>query len=292
MWKVHLAHLLHRAWQESLKSGSSSNISVFYLTFGAIILSLVITVLYEWRKGGWTKTALKAVWREWPTYVIPLAALTILWVGLFTWSVAAIIYGDHIELAAAAKCRETPTAPTKSDQPSQTVAQKRPSRNGDVTIHQKGNGNTANPGSITGSIVQGNCGVVENGGTGNVASPNCVPPERHLSPEQMSTLRGELRSMQGVRLSIWSENPTPEMRAYEQDWFDMCMQIGQEWTCQQPSTGLGAPTPKGVVIQVPNEGDPLGEKLKSILKDAGVESRVEPSAYLDEYNARIIIGSQ
>ena len=45
-----------------------------------------------------------------------------------------------------------------------------------VDIRQSGKTNTANPGVNTASIQQGDCGVVQVGGSNNTASPNCTPP--------------------------------------------------------------------------------------------------------------------
>jgi hypothetical protein len=44
-----------------------------------------------------------------------------------------------------------------------------------ITIRQ-GKGGTANPSVIAAPIIQHDCGVVQNGGTGNTASPTCNPP--------------------------------------------------------------------------------------------------------------------
>lgn len=42
-----------------------------------------------------------------------------------------------------------------------------------VNIRQGGKGNTANPGTNTAPVNVGNCGVFQNGGSNNTASPNC-----------------------------------------------------------------------------------------------------------------------
>jgi hypothetical protein len=45
-------------------------------------------------------------------------------------------------------------------------------------------GNTANPGLNTGPVTQGNCGVFQNGGSGNIAAPNCVPEMKIIASAQ------------------------------------------------------------------------------------------------------------
>jgi hypothetical protein len=52
---------------------------------------------------------------------------------------------------------------------------------GGVSIKQRGKGSTANPGTNTGPVNVGNCGVFQNGGSNNTASPNCAPPPVSLS---------------------------------------------------------------------------------------------------------------
>jgi hypothetical protein len=63
-----------------------------------------------------------------------------------------------------------------------------------VKIEQNGNGNQANPGTIAAPINQGPCSVVQNGGSGNSASPICAPPERKLSYSQKYQIVLNLRS--------------------------------------------------------------------------------------------------
>jgi hypothetical protein len=52
---------------------------------------------------------------------------------------------------------------------------------GGTKIIQKGTGNTANPGANSAPINQGPCGVVQNGGSNNTASPSCAPPEANVT---------------------------------------------------------------------------------------------------------------
>jgi hypothetical protein len=61
-----------------------------------------------------------------------------------------------------------------------------------VDVKQKGgNGNTANPGTTTAPVRVEPCGVFQNGGSNNNASPTCAPPERHLTGEQKKTISDE-----------------------------------------------------------------------------------------------------
>jgi hypothetical protein len=69
-------------------------------------------------------------------------------------------------------------------------AQKQPQTN--IHIDQKGNGNTANPGTNTGPIKQGDCSVVQNGGSNNSANP-CSSYEYHLDADKLAAFTDFLR---------------------------------------------------------------------------------------------------
>jgi hypothetical protein len=49
--------------------------------------------------------------------------------------------------------------------------------------------------------IQGDCNAVSNGGIGNTATANCVPPERHLTEEQKIALKG-LRIPDSVKVVV------------------------------------------------------------------------------------------
>jgi hypothetical protein len=58
-----------------------------------------------------------------------------------------------------------------------------------------GGGNMASPGVNAAPITQGDCGVVQNGGSGNVAAPTCAPPERKFSQQEHDHFVAALRSI-------------------------------------------------------------------------------------------------
>jgi hypothetical protein len=88
----------------------------------------------------------------------------------------------------------SPSLPIRANSPSPSVPiVKTPKPNPQpqsVKIEQHGNGS----GTIAGSVTQGPCSVLQNGGTNNQAAVNCTPIERHLTDEQKAKLASLLRA--------------------------------------------------------------------------------------------------
>ena len=72
----------------------------------------------------------------------------------------------------------------------------------------------------TGSISTGPCSNVQVGGNGNQATTNCLPPERHLSKQQIADLKTLVIPSQ-VELTLTAEGDT-NSRTYAQEIFDAC----------------------------------------------------------------------
>lgn len=94
MWP-HLTNLLKASWRIALAKGSTTDISVFWLGLGAIILGFAVTVLIEWIRGGRTMNSLKAAIKSWPPYVGATTALILVWASLYAWTIVTTIYEDH-----------------------------------------------------------------------------------------------------------------------------------------------------------------------------------------------------
>jgi hypothetical protein len=99
-------------------------------------------------------------------------------VGWLTKHKAPQIAAQQIAPAPAPKA---PTEVLPTPRPQSVPAPKGLPGGPHVGIRQGGKGNTANPGTNTGPVNQGNCGVVQLGGSNNTASPNCAPPPVTLS---------------------------------------------------------------------------------------------------------------
>jgi len=74
----------------------------------------------------------------------------------------------------------------------------------------------SNNGQVGGGVTTGPCSNVQIGGSGNEATTNCLPPERHLTDAQktvLSNLADELPNDMGPHLSVLAVH-TPEPVAY------------------------------------------------------------------------------
>jgi hypothetical protein len=89
-------------------------------------------------------------------------------------------------------------------------------------IRQHGNRNTANPGTVAAPIKQGDCGVVQNGGSNNIASPNCSPPIRSLTDAQKRAITEFLKTIpSSVQVSIGSVYGSHDGDLYANDFFPL-----------------------------------------------------------------------
>jgi hypothetical protein len=82
--------------------------------------------------------------------------------------------------------------------PSKTQARKEASAPIVDVKQEGGNGNKANPGTTAAPVHVEPCGVFQNGGSNNNASPNCGPPERHLTDKQKKAISDALKGKQIV----------------------------------------------------------------------------------------------
>jgi hypothetical protein len=177
MWSF-VNDLVHRGGARALANGSSTRISLLWLGFGVLALGFLCTGAIEWLTGKRDRAALFAAAKSWKSYAGAALALALAWACLFVYSTLSVAYVDHQTLVAAAtnncatKVKDKPQAPPPVDGRSHV----KPPPKVETHIIQSGVGNTANPGVITAPVTQGDCGVVQNGGSNNNASPVCGPP--------------------------------------------------------------------------------------------------------------------
>jgi hypothetical protein len=116
-----------------------------------------------------------------------------------------------------------------------------------VAVTQTGYGNSANPGVNGAPITQGSCGVVQIGGSGNTAAPNCGPIARKISTSQKAEFAACLSGHKGS-VDILNVAGTGEGFDLGMDWLDVFKAAG--WTVDdgvvhtgiqgggRPTTGL------------------------------------------------------
>lgn len=171
MWIHHLVHLLGRAWHSSVNSLGNTTLTVVF----AAAVFLAIQILKTIRKRGNVREFWRTHWRENIRDGTIVTACA--WFILFSYNVGETIYQDHLDLVAANavlltknKQLTTPVTSTSSGNEQDSLAKKTARKNNSAQ-NQTGKDN-----SQTGPIKQGDCGVVQNGGNNNTASPNCGPP--------------------------------------------------------------------------------------------------------------------
>jgi hypothetical protein len=182
MWIHHLLHLLGRAWHSSVNSLGNTTLTIVF----AAAVFLAIQILKTIRKRGNVREFWRTHWKE---NIRDGAIVTVCaWFILFSCNVGNTIYQDHLDLVVAnaalvAKNKQLTTSVTpigpESEQDSLT---KKTARKNNSAQTQTGKDN-----SQTGPIKQGDCGVVQNGGSNNSASPNCGPPPLVLTVASVET---------------------------------------------------------------------------------------------------------
>lgn len=98
VWRLILKTLDRAVWI-SLSEGSSTVLSVLYLTFGGILVGGLFTVIIEWNRGGRSLSSLKTAFSTWPAYAGGFLGAAVLWLALILWHIPGVIttaYQGHI----------------------------------------------------------------------------------------------------------------------------------------------------------------------------------------------------
>jgi hypothetical protein len=229
--------LLYRGWQQALANGSSTGISVFWLGFGVLALAFGLTAGIEWLTGGRNKAALVAALKSWKSWAGATLALCLGWVLLLVYSTLSVAYSDQRRLEAeaqkAAQSKPCPTVIASPKKP-QESATKITTR-----IAQKGNGNSANPGTVGGPLQQGPCGIAQVGGSGNQASINCTP-ERRLTTKQIEDMKTAERDicLAMPHIDVTASNGNQEAQRYAMDFVNTLRAQGCDADLALPIPGL------------------------------------------------------
>jgi hypothetical protein len=99
MWKYY-CELASSAGHATLAVGSSTWFSMTVLSIGAVVLTSSLTLFVEWLRGGRSMKSFVAVWKQWPTYIIPSATIILLWAATFTWKLIQAPYLDHHKISS------------------------------------------------------------------------------------------------------------------------------------------------------------------------------------------------
>jgi hypothetical protein len=268
--------LLYRGWQEALANGSSTGISVFWLGFGVLALAFGFTVGIEWLTGGRNKATLVAALKSWKSWAGATLALCVGWVLLLVFSTLSAAYIDHQQLEAKAqKASQSKPCPTVIASPKDLQES---TRTIIARIAQKGNGNSANPGTVGGSLQQGPCGIAQVGGSGNQASINCTPA-RHLSAKQIEEMKTAEMSICSAmpHIDVTASNGNQEAQRYAMDFVNTLRGQGCDADLALPIPGL-TPDVEDIHIGVRElyRIDANAQKMGMILNAAQLKFTIGP----------------
>jgi hypothetical protein len=269
--------LVYRGWQQALANGSSTGISVFWLGFGVLALAFGLTVGIEWLTGGRSVAALVIALKSWKSWAGATLALCLGWLLLLAYSTLSVAYKDHQQLEAEAqKASQSKPSPTlliagpKEFQESAKIITTR--------IAQKGNGNSANPGTVGGSLVQGPCGIAQVGGSGNQASISCNPARR-LTAKQIEDMKAAERAICPAmpHIDVTASNGNQEAQRYAMDFVNSLTDLGCHADLALPIPGL-TPDVEGIHIAVRDLShiDANAQKLGLILNAAQSKFTINP----------------
>jgi hypothetical protein len=141
-----------------------------------------------------------------------------------------------------------------------------------------------------GTIKQGDCGVVQNGGNGNIAAPNCSPKPRTINPQ---ALLNAVQDIQGIRVGVWDDGSTDGGRVANQIRSGL---VGWGLASGGTKSGDSGFFPHGITIEVPlNPASPAhqaGLRIKIALKEQGVDSDIEENGQFEPSFMRIKVAAQ
>jgi hypothetical protein len=281
---------LGRGLQVALTNGSSTRIPVIWLGFGVLMLGFVLTVGIEWLTGGRNMPALETALKSWKSWLGAALALTMAWLLLFVYSVFEVAYADHKSLVIA-ESKTCPVEVKQQEASPKTKPGEKPKIA--VTINQ-GKGSTANPGVIVAPIKQGDCGVVQNGGSNNSASPTCAPPVRKLTDVQKQGIGNFLKSIPlSVQVSVGSVYGSGDAALYAGEFFPLFG--GRHLENQDgPVIRTGFPaTFVGVIVATPTEDDPASpyrDELVDKLNSLGINAKKANGSKVPIGNIELVIG--
>jgi hypothetical protein len=158
-----------------------------------------------------------------------------------------------------------------------------------------GNGNTANPGSLAGPITQGPCGVVQNGGSNNVASPTCVPADRLLTDKQVADVATVFESLPDfVKVMVKTIDGNGETQRYAQQFQDIAVNAGRSGNPKAVILGmLWRPVPVGLMVATTTNTSPnvaFRDQLARVLSADGVQVESKVGDWIAADELYIVVG--
>lgn len=164
-------------------------------------------------------------------------------------------------------------------------------------VEVSGNGSTANPGTTTAPVHVEPCGVFQNGGSNNSASPQCTPLARHLTDFQAASVRSVMESLPGsVKVMVETIGGNGEAQRYAQQFQDIAVQYGRSGNPKAVIMGLSwRVVPVGLYIVTKSDTTIPGiyrEKLGAALESNDVKVDKSAADWVKDDELYIVVGEQ
>jgi hypothetical protein len=159
-----------------------------------------------------------------------------------------------------------------------------------VAVKQYGNGNTANPITDTAPIKQGDCGVVQLGGSNNTASPNCVPPQRKLTEKQHDELVRILKKSCPFRVAVRPVTGNEESMVYAAQFVKFLQDSG--CTPERPKFLIDTAPSYGVALVIHDVKDipPGADALAGAFQELHLPWSREATEIIDSGTVYVMVG--
>lgn len=163
---------------------------------------------------------------------------------------------------------------------------------------------TGQNGAAVGSLSQGDCGVAQIGGSGNVAAPNCAPPERHLTHEQSKAISDALRGKQ-IIVHVGYIMNAPDAQDYATELCDAikggvpATDCSEVWAMVSEKRSLpwygfnitykGDPVPEGQIVSHPPDS-PVGILISAMLAAGLNRGVIHADPTMKDNEVTLIVG--
>jgi hypothetical protein len=293
MWPF-LKDLLCRGFHQAVLNSRSAPISWLLRILGIPVVAYLAKATWDWvQRGERTWAALRSKFKSSDPMIGGAVILLIVLACTFGYSLLGVLYADHSKLAAA-EARTCPVCSTNKTPPEKAAV--KPTQHEGVHLNiRQGSGSTANPGVNAGHIKQGDCGVVQNGGSGNVAAPNCNP-SRDLSQSDSMQISNSLRLMpkplQPVYFTYYyaAEDGESYLRQLQKVISDGGWPINP-YVFSIAATPVFDGNLRGVVIVVRDKNDANGTLIQKAFTAGGVKADILPLPTLpSDRSAQVWVG--
>jgi hypothetical protein len=276
-----LIELFWRALKKAVENAEDSTISILFTLLGPPVLGYFGTGLWKWwTSPGRSWISLQSTFKSSDPLLAGAKLVGVAIAAVYGFSLLQVLYADHLRmLGAEGKTCPVCAQPAKTAAPPASIQKEKPKSTVHMDIHQ-GGGSTANPGIIAAPVTPGECGIVQNGGSGNNATTNCNLDRELVSADGIS-ISNRLRLMPKPR------EPVAFTYYYAAgDGDSYVKQIRQaivvgNWPIMPSVAAMSATAVfdgnlRGVWIVSRDENDATATNMQTALKAGNIEAQILP----------------